>query len=45
MHSVKSRRQIPLTATCEVCGGKAPDNIHYGGKYRGDQNECTIAIM
>ena len=25
-------RNIPLSSTCEVCGGKAPEHIHYGGK-------------
>ena len=30
----KKRAPTALTVDCNVCGGPAPDHIHFGGKYR-----------
>ena len=42
MHRRQKKRQIPLTNTCEVCGGKAPAHNHYGGKIIFELNIFTV---
>lgn len=30
----KKRAPAPLTISCPVCGGPAPDHIHFGGMFQ-----------
>ena len=41
----KKRRPANLCISCPVCGGPAPDHVHFGGKTELSQSESDSGII